>query len=126
MQVNLSPAIESLDLNNASLNLAFNRTLTLNQDSVFSSGSILLNDNSSTVTNQARLRINGSLNFSGTGEVVFGTSNQNELVETNGSDVLTIASGMTIRTDGVNTKGTVFAGLTNNGLVDADGGELTI
>ena len=130
VNVNGIYSIDALSLDSlSSLSLVNSNQLTLSQDSI-NSGTIALSDNSSSAYNQAALKINGSITVDGTsadyGQIVFGSSYHNVITFTNATDILTVGQYQTIKTSALETVGTIYTDMINNGTLNADYGTLTL
>jgi|GEM_PF-1403394 len=89
-------------------------------------GRIELKDTDSYTANYSGLFMLGTVNLGGTGSVEFASDNQNRLYD-GGSGHLIVGAGQTIKTDGTaGSVGQLYVGLTNDGLVSADNGTITL
>ncbi len=124
IQVNGQFTINALELYNpfGILNFSYGSSLALVTGTSINDGQIRLNDISPSGTNQARLFINGAVNLSGTGSVEFATNYQNEI---SGGGYLTMGLGHTIHA-GSGTNGYINVGMTNQGIVNAEGGTIAL
>jgi hypothetical protein len=94
--------------------VANNATLRLNDTSIYTGASV-----------DAYLRTNGSVSLNGTGTIEFASNRGNYLLETNATDTLTLGANQTVTTaSGGN--GYIYVATVNNGLIDADGGTITL
>jgi len=92
---------------------------------VTNNGRIELNDASSTTTNYALLYSTGAVNLGGTGTIEFASAYQNRLYAGTGG-YLNLGSGQTVKTTGTGSQGDIYVGLTNEGLIRADNGVITL
>lgn len=105
------------------VNIRERATLTLRQNSVVD-GVLRLNDTDPefTLGNDATLRIDGDVALSGAGQVLLNTANSNNIESLDPADTLTLGSGVVLGTNGGDARGDVNVHLTNNGLLDVNGG----
>jgi len=89
---------------------------------IFNNGQIRVNDIG---TGSAILYMDGDVNLGGDGSVEFISGGSNEIRADTGGGTLTVGADQTIRA-GAGTAGKVNVGMTNQGLISADGGTLTL
>ena len=98
-----------LDLGNIIVNTDLTISGNIGNDSLF-------------ILNSASLKIQGNVDFSGTGRIEFNTGGGNGISGSGaGPNVLHIGSGQTITTDGDGTFGSIDVGFVNEGQIFADG-----
>ena len=93
------------------------------QGTIINNGELILED-SDPRYNNAELYIKGDVNLNGNGIIKFNSANQNNIVD-GGYGRLNIGANQKIISDNEN-KGYIQVGLTNNGVISADNGSITL
>ncbi|HZZ44415.1 MAG TPA: dockerin type I domain-containing protein [Tepidisphaeraceae bacterium] len=108
------------------INVPTSHSLTMH-GSIANSSVINVSDSDGYGGNTANLYIDSAVALSGTGQILFGSPNQNNILPANLSagDVLTIGASQTIMTTSGGS-GTVGVAVVNNGTIHASGGAITL
>ena len=115
--------LNGVHLDNVTARIGNNETLTL-ADPTVNDSVIRLED--TLATGSSSLRLNGNIDLSGTGQVLFASAYGNLITYSATSDTLTLGANQVIKTDAPGDRGAIQTRLVNNGLVDADAGIITL
>ena len=117
-------ATNGIVIDDAQVILEYGDTIKVTGD-LTNNTTISLNDNSGSSYNAATFYTNGNVNLDGTGGISFDSAYQNYIRATNSTDLLTLGENQFITTsDGA--IGQILVDMVNNGIVDADGGTITL
>lgn len=110
---------ESVILDSVSTDIGSNDLLTV-KGSIKNNGTVNIKDISSNIYNSASMKIDGTVTLDGTGQVIFGSTYDNNISSTNVSDRLIIGRSQSLVTSSGN-KGVVKTQIDNRGTFDFAG-----
>jgi hypothetical protein len=117
--------LQDVALEGVAVEIRDNEILDLRGGTLTNDGTIRLLDDAAITGLASYLRTRDAVRIEGAGAVVFGTNGANIIAGFSGS-TLTVGAGQSIKTSGTASAGTIAVSLRNQGILDADGGTLTV